>query len=150
MDAKLKEVKFGGLVFQVPEVWVVETENYEEPDGRTCASIDVSALPGDVRSIVLSYGPMPEGSDPLMEAAGTFEEIIEGEASEEDIDNYQFQDYPAYGFDFESEDGQLCNFMCVGIEAGEETKLLTILTSAASENDLCDLLDFVVEYLDFE
>jgi hypothetical protein len=40
--------------------------------------------------------------------------------------------------------------MCVGIEAGEETKLLTILTSAANENDLCDLLDFVVEYLDFE
>lgn len=149
MEAKLKEVKFGGLVLQVPEIWVVETENYEEPDGRTCASIDVSALPGDVRSFVLSYGPMPEGSDALMEAAGTFEEIIDGDASDE-IDHYQFQDYPAYGFDFESEDGQLCNFMCLAVDAGEESRLLTILTSAANENDLSDLLDFLVEYVDFE
>lgn len=37
--------------------------------------IEISAKDGDSRSIVISYGPMPEGSDALMEAAGTYEDI---------------------------------------------------------------------------
>ena len=38
--------------------------------------IDVSAVEGDPRSVVISYGPMPEGSDALSEAGGTYDELI--------------------------------------------------------------------------
>mgnify|MGYP003457842151 CR=1 FL=1 len=61
-------VCYGGVTLMVPEIWNVETETYTEPDGRECAMIDISAVEGDPRSIVISYGPMPEGSDALMEA----------------------------------------------------------------------------------
>ena len=40
------------------------------------AMIDISANDGDPRSIVISYGPMPEGSDAIMEAGDTYEELI--------------------------------------------------------------------------
>ena len=59
-DIALKEIKFMGVSLQVPEIWDVETEKYVEPDGRECAMIDITATEGDPRSIVLSYGPMPD------------------------------------------------------------------------------------------
>ena len=39
----LKEVKFGGIALQIPEIWTVITESYTEPDGRECAMIEISA-----------------------------------------------------------------------------------------------------------
>ena len=77
MEINLKQIYFGGVTLQIPEVWTAETEMYDEPDGRQCACIDVSAEEGDIRSIMISYGPMPEGSDALMEVNGTFEEFAE-------------------------------------------------------------------------
>ena len=56
------------------------------PDGRECAMIKISAEKGDTRSIVISYGPMPEGSDALLEASGTYEDIIGEIGSELDDD----------------------------------------------------------------
>ncbi len=85
-DIKLMRICFGGLELQVPEIWNVETETYTEPDGRECAMIDISATEGDARSIVISYGPMPDGSDAIMEAAGTYEELI-GEIGASEDDN---------------------------------------------------------------
>ena len=38
--------------------------------------IDITANEGDPRSIVISYGPMPEGSDAFMEASDTYDELI--------------------------------------------------------------------------
>ena len=72
----LKKIEFGGVALQIPEVWTVVTESYTEPDGRECAMIDISAEEGDPRSIVISYGPMPEGSDAFMEASDTYYELI--------------------------------------------------------------------------
>lgn len=74
--SQLKQIKFGGISLQIPEVWDTITESYTEPEGRECAMIEIYAEEGDPRSIVISYGPMPEGSDALMEAGGTYEEII--------------------------------------------------------------------------
>lgn len=71
----LKQIAFGGVSLQIPEVWNTITESYTEPDGRECAIIEISAEEGDPRSIIISYGPMPEGSDALMEAGGTYEDI---------------------------------------------------------------------------
>ena len=70
MEINLKQIYFGGVTLQIPEVWTAECEMYDEPDGRQCACIDVTAEEGDVRSIMISYGPMPEGSDALMEVNG--------------------------------------------------------------------------------
>lgn len=152
MDINLKQINYGGVTLQIPEIWTAETEMYDEPDGRQCACLDISAQEGDVRSIMISYGPMPEGSDALMEANGTLDEF-EGDIStenEEPVFSWTFKGYEAYGFDFKTEDGAACTFLCVGVEKEAETKLLTVLTSASDEEELENLISFVEEYISFE
>ena len=156
---KLKEIKFGGLTLQMPEVWNVITESYIEPDGRECSMIDISAEEGDPRSIVISYGPMPEGSDAIMEAGGTYEELIGeiGPEMEDDpLNEYDFLGTTGYGFEVPTEDNMTCNFICVAIgsqeqlEAGADCNLFTILTTAKSYEDIDDLLDLVEQNISFE
>lgn len=158
-EVKLMRVCFGGLELQIPEGWNVETETYTEPDGRECAMIEVSATEGDPRSIVISYGPMPEGSDALMEAGGTCEEIIGEigpEIDDDPICEYDFLGTTGYGFEVPTEDNMTCNFICVAIgsqeqfEAGADCKLFTILTTAKSYEDIDDLLDLVKQNILFD
>ena len=154
-----KQIKFGGIILQIPEVWYVNTESYTEPDGRECAMIEISAEEGDPRSIVISYGPMPEGSDALMEAGGTYEEII-GEIGPEEEDDpiceYDFLGTTGFGFEVPTEDNLACNFICaeIGSQAEQDTgtgcKLFTILTTAKSYEDIDDLLDLVEQNISFE
>lgn len=148
----LKEIKFGGVKLSIPEVWNVITEAYTEPDGRECAMIDISAEEGDPRSIVISYGPMPEGSDAIMEAGGTYEELIGeiGPEMEDDpLNEYDFLGTTGYGFEVPTENGMPCNFICTEIgsqteqEIGIGCKLFTILTTAKSYDNINDLLDLV-------
>lgn len=155
----LKEVKFGGIALQIPEIWTVITESYTEPDGRECAMIEISAEEGDPRSIVISYGPMPEGSDALMEAGGTYEEIIGeiGPKEEDDpICEYDFLGTTGFGFEVPTEDNLACNFICAEIgsqveqDTGTGCKLFTILTTAKSYEDIDDLLDLVEQNISFE
>ena len=63
-------------MIQIPEVWNTITESYIEPDDRECAMIEINADEGDTRSIIISYGPMPEGSDAIMEAGDTYEQVV--------------------------------------------------------------------------
>lgn len=121
--------------------------------------IEISAAEGDPRSIVISYGPMPEGSDALMEASCTYEELIGeiGPAEEDDpICEYDFLGTTAFGFDVPTEDQMACNFMCAEVgspaqlESGVGCRLFTILTTAQSYEDIDDLLDIVEEYLHME
>ena len=101
---------------------------------------------------MISYGPMPEGSDALMEVNGTFEEFAEDVDTENDEPIYtcEFKDQEAYGFDFKTEDGAACSFLCIGVEKANETKLLTVLTSASDNEELENLMAFVEEYISFE
>ena len=154
----LKQISFGGISLQIPEVWNTITESYTEPDGRECAMIEISAEEGDPRSIIISYGPMPEGSDALMEAGGTYEEIIGeiGPEPEEDpICEYDFLGTTGFGFEVPTEDNLACNFICAEIgsqterEAGTGCKLFTILTTAKSYEDIDDLLDLVEQNISF-
>lgn len=154
----LRKVNFGGLSLSVPEIWNVTTESYTEPDGRVCSMIDISANDGDHRSIIISYGPMPEGSDALMEAGGTYEELmgeISPEMDDDPICEYDFLGRTAFGFEFPTEDGFTCNFICaevgtqVELETGAGCKLLTVLTTAKSYEDIDDLLDLVEENISF-
>lgn len=155
----LKDIKFGGVKLSIPEVWNVITEVYIEPDGRECAMIDISTEEGDPRSMVISYGPMPEGSDAIMEAGGTFEELIGeiGPEMEDDpLNEYDFLGTTGYGFEVPTEDNMACNFICVAIgsqielENGADCKLFTILTTAKSYEDIDDLLDLVEQNISFE
>lgn len=152
-NPELMRVCYGGVTVMVPEIWNVETETYTEPDGRECAMIDISASDGDPRSVVISYGPMPEGSDALMEAGGTYEDLI-GEAGpvpedEDPICEYDFLGTTGFGFEVPTEDGLACNFICA--EVGEEKSMLfTILTTARSFEDIDDLLDLVEENISFQ
>ena len=140
---------------QIPEIWSVATESYTEPDDRECAMIDISANDGDPRSIVISYGPMPEGSDAIMEAGDTYEELIGeiGPAVEDDpICEYDFLGTIGFGFDVPTEDNLACNFICaeIGSDSPERSHLFTILTTAKSYEDIDDLLDLVEQHLSFE
>lgn len=140
---------------QIPEIWSVATESYTEPDGRECAMIDISANDGDPRSVVISYGPMPEGSDAIMEAGDTYEELIGeiGPAVEDDpICEYDFLGTIGFGFDVPTEDNLACNFICaeIGSDSPERSHLFTILTTAKSYEDIDDLLDLVEQHLSFE
>jgi hypothetical protein len=146
----LKQVDYKGISVKVPEIWNVVTESYSEPDGRECAMMDISAVEGDPRSIVISYGPMPEGSDALFEAGGTYDELMEdlgADAQEDPICEYDFLGTTAYGFEFPTEDGLACNFICVSVdpEDGSGCKLFTILTTAKEFEDIDDLLDLIEE-----
>ena len=150
-DIKLMRVCFGGVEIQVPEIWQVETEMYTEPDGRECAMIDIAAVEGDPRSVVISYGPMPEGSDALMEAEDTYADLL-GESGpqpeESPVCEYDFLGTTAFGFELETEDSLACNFICVATgdeTSAEGTKLLTVLTTARTYEDIDDLLDLIEE-----
>ena len=150
----LKQVDYKGISVKVPEIWNVVTESYSEPDGRECAMLDISAVDGDPRSIVISYGPMPEGSDSLTEAGGTYDELIGdlgAEAEEDPICEYDFLGTTAFGFEVPTEDGLACNFICAALGAEEgETKLFTILTTAKEYEEIDDLLDLIEENIVFE
>lgn len=155
----LKTINSGGISLLIPEVWTAITETYTEPDGRECTMIDISAEEGDPRSIVISYGPMPEGSDAIMEAGGTYEELIgeiDPEIEDDPLNEYDFLGTTGYGFEVPTEDGMACNFICVAtgsqvqIETGVGCKLFTILTTARSYEDIDDLLDLVEQNISFE
>ena len=144
MEINLKQIYFGGVTLQIPEVWTAECEMYDEPDGRQCACIDVTAEEGDIRSIMISYGPMPEGSDAIMEAGDTYEEVvgeIGPEVEDDPICEYDFLGTTGYGFEVPTEDGLACNFICAEIGG----KLFTILTTAKSYEEIDDLLDLIEE-----
>ena len=147
MTTPLKPLTFGGLSLQVPEIWTVTTETYTEPDGRECAMIDITAAEGDPRSIVISYGPMPEGSDAFMEASDTYEELIGENGGEDDpICEYDFLGTVGFGFEVPTEDELACNFICAEIGG----KLFTILTTAKSYEEIDELLDLVEQEISFE
>ena len=115
--------------------------------------IDISANDRDSRSVVISYGPMPEGSDSIMEAGDTYAELIGeiGPAVEDDpICEYNF--LVTTGFDIPTEDNLACNFICaeIGSDSRERSHLFTILTTANSNEGIDILLDLIEENIDFE
>ena len=147
-EIKLMRVCFGGVELKVPEIWLVETEMYTEPDGRECAMIDITAVEGDPRSVVISYGPMPEGSDALIEAEDTYADLIGENGPQPDespICEYDFLGRIAFGFELETEDNLACNFICAAVGSEDACKLLTVLTTAATYEDIDDLLDLIEE-----
>ena len=147
-EVALKIVTGGDLSIKVPEIWNAHTDTYTEPDGRECAMIDITAVEGDPRSVVISYGPMPEGSDALIEAEDTYADLIGENGPQPDespICEYDFLGRTAFGFELETEDNLACNFICAAVGSEDACKLLTVLTTAATYEDIDDLLDLIEE-----
>ena len=87
---------------------------------------------------------MPEGSDALMEAGGTYEDIIGEigpEVEDDPICEYDFLGTTGFGFEVPTEDNLAYNFICAEIgtqterETGVGCKLFTILTTAKTYED---------------
>ena len=151
-EVALKKIEEGGVVLHIPEVWTANTETYTEMDGRECVMIEISAQEGDPRSIVISYGPMPEGSDSFIEASDTYEELISENGGGEDdpICEYDFLGTVGFGFEVPTEDELACNFICAEITKGGKNQLFTILTTAKTYEEIDELLDLVEQEISFE
>jgi hypothetical protein len=116
---------------------------------------EITVADGDPRSVIISYGPMPEGSDAFMEASDTYEELIGeiGSAGDDDpICEYDFLGTMGFGFEVPTEDELSCNFICAEIGSEDESRshLFTILTTAQTYEDIDDLLDMVEQNISFE
>ena len=146
----LKQVHYEGITMQVPEIWGVETETYQEEDGSKSYTLSVNARGRDVRSIDVSWGVIPEGSDAYLEACRAYEDVMNEEdlaANDEPILSFEFKNYVAYGFNVWTDDGLPCFFFCIDIPSKGKNNLLTVLVSAANDDELQSLVDFVEEYL---
>lgn len=149
----LKQIHFNGITMQIPEIWNHETEEYNELDGTKSYSMSISAKGKDVRSIDISWGIIPDGSDAYNEACATYEEVVGEEdlsVNDEPIVCFEFQKKEAYGFNVWTEDGLPCFFFCVGMPSKGKNHLLTVLMSAPDDKELESLFDFVEEYLSVE
>ena len=149
----LKQIHFEGITMQVPEIWETETETFDEADGTKSYSLSINASGKDVRSIDISWGIIPEGSDAYNEACATYEEVVvEDDLSSDDepIMCFEFQKHEAYGFNVWTDDGLPCFFFCMDIPSKGKNHLLTVLLSAINNDELSSLLDFVEEYLAVE
>ena len=62
-NVALKQVYHQGITMQVPEIWDVEKEEFNEEDGTMSYSLSINARGKDRRSIDISWGIIPEGSD---------------------------------------------------------------------------------------
>ena len=74
------------------------------------------------------------------------------ETDEDPICEYSFLGRLAFGFEFPTEDGLACNFLCAAIGQGEEQEcnLLTVLTTGRTYEEIDDLLDLIEEKLTLE
>ena len=152
-EIALKQVHFEGITMQVPEIWQYETDVFDEADGTKSYTLSISAKGKDIRSIDISWGVIPEGSDAYNEACVTYETVVNEEdleANDEPIICFEFQKCKAYGFNVWTENGFPCFFFCVGIPNRGDNHLLTVLVSAPDNDKLQELIDYVEEYLSVE
>ena len=152
-NVPLKQIHYNGVTMQIPQVWNYQSEEFTEEDGTKSYSMSICAKGKDVRSIDINWGIIPEGSDAYTEACATYIEVI-GEdnidENEEPIVCFDFQGQEAHGFNIYTEDKLPCFFFCVGIPSKGANNLLTVLVTAANDNDLQDLIQFVGAYLTIE
>jgi len=149
----LKQIYHKGITIRIPEIWDAETEDLTEEDGSISHCISISAGETDVRSIDISFGPMPEGSDAYTEACGTYEDVVseeELEVNDEPILCFDFKGREAYGFSLATEDGLPCFFFCINAEHQRKAYLLTVLLCASGNDELQSLLEFVEEYISYQ
>ena len=149
-DIALKQVHFEGITMQIPEVWKYETEEFNEEDGTKSYTLSISAKGKDIRSIDISWGIIPEGSDAYNEACATYETVVNEEdldANDEPIICFEFQKREAYGFNVWTDDGMPCFFFCIDLKEEGKHDLLTVLVSAPDNAELQNMMEFVPAFM---
>ena len=152
-NVPLKQIHYNGVTMQIPQIWNYQSEEFTEEDGTKSYSMSICAKGKDVRSIDINWGIIPEGSDAYNEACATYIEVIGEDGldeNEEPIVCFDFQGQEAHGFNIYTEDKLPCFFFCVGLPSKGTNHLLTVLVTAANDNDLQDLIQFVGTYLSIE
>ena len=146
----LKEIKYSGITLQVPDEWRHKTEEFKDDDGTKSYGIAVSGRGRDIRSVNISWGVMPEGTNAYTEACITYEQVVGEEdlaVNDAPILCFGFQGHEAHGFNVCSENGLPGFFFCVELPTSDKNILLTVLACAANIPDLEDVLDFVESHL---
>ena len=149
----LKNIRYAGIAMQIPKSWKAESAEYDEADGSKSYSLCLYGNGRDARSIDLSIGTIPEGSDAYVEASRAYEDVIckeDLQKNDEPIVSFDFQNRRAYGFNILTDDGMPCFFFCVGLPSLGNNSLLTVLACAPNEKQLQDLVAFVEENLSVE
>lgn len=152
-DTSLKTIRYEGIQINVPGSWLSETETYEEADGSTSYSLNLSGRGRDVRCINISVGMIPEGSDAHIEASRAYADVVCEEdlsINEEPIICFEFQQRKAYGFNIWTEDGLPCFFFCIDIPDKGKNSLLTVLICASDNKEMEGLMTLVEESLEVE
>ena len=152
-NSTLKNIRYAGIAMQIPKSWKAESAEYDEADGSKSYSLCLYGNGRDARSIDLSIGMIPEGSDAYVEASRAYEDVIceeDLQKNDEPIVSFDFQSNRAYGFNILTDDGMPCFFFCVGLPSLGKNSLLTVLACAPNEKELQNLVSFVEEHLSVE
>lgn len=149
-DIILNEINFAGVRVQIPDSWRYKTEEFKDEDGTKSYGLTLSARGRDARSVNLSWGSMPEGTNAYTEACITYEQVV-GEVdlteNNETMMSFGFHGHEAHGFNVCSESGLPCFFFCVELPCAGRKILLTVLACAANIEELEDLLDYMEEHI---
>ena len=149
-DIILDEIHFAGIRVQFPDTWKYQTEEFKDEDGTKSFGLTLNARGRDPRSVNMSWGAMPEGTNAYTEACITYEQVV-GEVdlteNDEPMMSFAFHGHEAHGFNACSESGFPCFFFCVELPCTGKKILLTVLACAATIEDLEDLLDYMEEHI---
>ena len=148
-NTEFKEICFGGITLEVPQSWKYNTESFTEEDGTESYRISACSTGRKVKSIDVSVGNIPEGSDSYLEACRAYEDILgeDPDADEESIVSFIFQDKEAHGFSVYTEDGHPCFFFCADLPSKGPNSMLSVLACASDDSALESLIDFTEEHL---
>ena len=149
----MEKIHFHGLSMQVPQSWRHKTLEYSAEDGVDSFGLEMCTKGRDAKSINLSWGVMPEGTNAYTEACVTYEQVVgEEDLTENDqtIMSFRFQDHEAHGFDVCTESGHPGFFFCVELPSASGNILLTALVCATNLKELEELLDYVEAHLNVE
>ena len=152
-DTEFKDIHFAGVKFHIPENWRYKTEEFQDEDGTKSYGLVLSERGRNARSINMSWGAMPEGTNAYTEACATYEQVVGEEdlaENDETIMSFEFIGHEAHGFNVYSENGLPCFFLCSEVPSADKKILLTVLAGAANVKDLEDLLDYIEANLTIE
>ena len=148
-NTELTKIQLGGITLEVPLAWKYSTESYTEEDGTESYRISACSTGKKVKSIDVSVGNIPDGSDSYLETCRAYEEILGEDPSsdEEAIVSFGFQDKEAHGFSVYTDDGLPCFFFCADLPSMGPNSMISVLACASDDAALENLIDFTEEHL---
>ena len=142
-----------GISMWIPKGWDFNIDTYDEAEGSKSHCLSMAARGKDTRSIDISWGTIPDGSNAYSQACSTYEEVV-GEwdlsINDEPIIGFEFQGHEAYGFSVYTDNGLPCFFFCVDMPSLGNNHMITVLACASTDEYLQALICFTEEHLNVE